>query len=67
MWTLQMMSKQLHIRRGTARAWAKEYTSLNVRESKLGTETRAGLSTWFVIDCLIKEVIEGLQEYALQK
>jgi hypothetical protein len=59
------MSKELHIGKGTARAWANEYTSLVVRWSQPWTTTRADLSTWFAIDRLIEELHEGLQEYAL--
>jgi Zinc knuckle len=61
------MSKDLHIGKGTARAWANEYTNLVVRWSQPWTTTRADLSTWFAIDRLIEELPEGLQEYALQK
>jgi hypothetical protein len=61
------MSKELHIGKCTARAWANEYTNLVVRCSQTWTTTRADLSTWFAIDRLIEELPEGLQEYALQK
>jgi Zinc knuckle len=57
----------LHTGKGTARAWANEYTNLVVRWSQPWTTTRADLRTWFAIDRLIKDLPEGLQEYALKK
>jgi hypothetical protein len=61
------MSKERHIGKVTARAWANKYTNLVVRSLQPWTTTRADLSTWFVIDHLIEELPDRLQEYALQK